>query len=219
MMFTSDFHRPYRQNLLIRYGAHRLAQEQPIVAWCVEQGIDPAFMETILEAFTEPESFPKDRLMGFETTLVLDYLQRTHRYYLDKLLPEIELVLFDWIRATAGTHPIPLYLLEKFAVYRSDLETHIADEENDFFPFVQRLLVNEVQHSADELQRFIAGHEHKEEQLTAMRSLITCTQLSATDQLFHRVLLTKLELLERDLLVHALVEDEVLVAQVEALIA
>lgn len=217
MAFTSSISTdyPYR-TILVRYNALK-ADARPIVDWCVEHGIDPFFMEAIVDAFADPQQFPKEHLLSFPTDLIIDYLERTHTYYLEKLLPEIEQTLFEWIRSTGGAHPIPLYLLEQFGAYRSDLEAHIADEEARFFPYVKQLLAGE--RSGDySLQEFVEEHEHHDDHLVRMRELIGKAQQSGMQVLPYRVLLSKLELLERDLQVHALVEDEVLVEKVRRML-
>ena len=214
MVFTSSLSTDYPYStILMRYPKPR-ATSSPVVDWCVEQGIDPAFMEAIFEAFSDPVHFPKAHLLSFPTELILDYLERTHRYYLEKLLPEIEQTLFEWIRTTAGIHPLPLYLLEQFGAYRADLQAHIADEEQHLFPYVRAVLEGGTVPDYS-LQEFIDGHEHHDEHILRMRELIAMAQKAGIQVLPYRVLLHKLELLERDLHVHGLVEDEVLCAMIQ----
>jgi regulator of cell morphogenesis and NO signaling len=177
------------------------------------------FFAQILDLFyTDPE-LPVEQLSSFPASVILDYLIRTHRYYLSKLLPEIEQQLTQ-LSSLPGEQP--LVLASVFSWLQKNMEKHFRIEEQSLFPYITDLekvhcneMIPEVFYATYRdfsVQRFIETHDDDvENKLEEIKKYIV-RSLSTMEELFpYRILLLRLDELEKDLRLHARIEDEVLV--------
>lgn len=183
-------------------------------------GLNEKFVGTLVRLFEEDPGFHEDELNAYSLDTILDYVRRTHRYYLTKKLPEIgqsiELLLMDY----SDSHPL-LYVLRSFYLsYKADLAHHIGDEEKNLLPYISMLHRANSRANASailfhthafSLRNFINLHADTENELSQIYETIRQYQPPATNQTPYRVLLTQLQVLEKDLAVHAVIEDRVLI--------
>tara|TARA_Y100000385_G_scaffold46503_1_gene43131 strand:+ start:3167 stop:3829 length:663 start_codon:yes stop_codon:yes gene_type:complete len=213
----------YNLNELSTYGNGRVVlnryhysgglKNQPIMQFCESNGIELEFIQVLWEAFQSNSVPDVDRLIRFDASMILEYLEKTHAYYLDKLIPEIELNIFRFSQLLGGKHPVVETLMNRFYVYKQDLVAHIEVEEKLCFTYVKQLLVNGVSTMDYTIDQFVNEHEHKEDQLGDLLRFMRMNILES-DVLSYKMILSKLELLRHDLFIHASVEDEVLVPTV-----
>jgi regulator of cell morphogenesis and NO signaling len=186
-----------------------------------EINIDREFIYALLEAFEDLNDFSPAKYATFSLQTIVDYIQRTHRYYLSKKLLEIEQSISILLKNYDGNHPL-LSVLEKFySEYKKDLIEHIKFEEVHVLPYIDMLLKLEQDKAAAldarhqskhfSLKSFVENHHDTEEDLSNVRNTIVEYQPPVTNQTPYRILLTQLQLFERDLAVHALIEDHVLI--------
>ncbi len=176
-----------------------------------ELGIEPDFLMTLLEVFEDTDEFnPKD-FNSFKLSVIVDYLRKTHRYYLEKKLPEIEQSIHLLSKAYPQSHPI-LQLLHDFYIdYAKHLTKHIEVEERELLPYIL-----DLEHLGSKggnkgvVQKFIEEHHDTEKDLEEVRNAILHYSPPEDNQTLYRILLSQLQVLEKDLAVHALIEDDVL---------
>jgi regulator of cell morphogenesis and NO signaling len=186
--------------------------------------VDAGFFAEVLNLFSHESEWPTDQLKSFPIPVILDYLKRTHRWYIGKKLPEIELTLSQ---LTSSREDYPEYLSTFYQWVRQNLERHIRIEEQSLFPYIEQLnfinegnsTVNDLERFRDfTLRRFVESHgDEVEDQLSEVkRSLVR--MLNNAQALFpYRMLLQQLDRFEQDLRVHARVEDEILIPMALAL--
>ncbi len=97
------------------------------------------FLADIMQAFDDPDSFQPNRLRKYPIPMILDYLYRTHRYYLEQRLPEIEQSAERLVEHCEGKYPILSLLISFLTHYRQHLAAHIREEEATVFPYVTYL--------------------------------------------------------------------------------
>jgi len=178
------------------------------------------FITSLLHAF-EDKQFNAADFEAYGIELVVDYIQRTHAYYLLKKLPEIEqsILLLSGLY-TAG-HPILAALQNFFREYCRDLTEHINEEEEKLLPYIV-LLRNAVATPLDlssyilarqqySIARFLSEHHDTEDELKDIRETIRLYNPPATNESLYRILLSQLETFEQDLHVHAQMEELVLI--------
>jgi regulator of cell morphogenesis and NO signaling len=186
-----------------------------------EINIDREFIYVLLEAFEDLNDFAPEKYATFSLQAIVDYIRRTHRYYLSKKLLEIEQSISILLTNYEGNHPL-LSVLDKFySEYKKDLIEHIKAEEVNVLPYIDMLLKMEQdttlpfdprqQSKHLSLKSFVENHEDTEDDLSKVRITILQYQPPVTNQTPYRILLTQLQMFERDLAVHALIEDHVLI--------
>lgn len=211
-------------NLLNQYDIQGLDLEKQIDLLCAEKGIDSDFFIEILKIYYDTNYFPKRQLMSFPLSVILDYLKRTHSYYIGKRLLDIE-------QAIAVSYPdavISDYLHSFFVDFKQKLIKHISEEENILFPYIrtiEKFLTHQIDEKALEsaMKKFsVDSFEDKhnddvENSLQEIRRHIIEFCKDVSDLFPYRILLRKMESFEFELRVHARVEDEVLIPVVRLL--
>ena len=158
---------------------------------------------------------------------IVDYIQRTHVYYFEKKLPEIEQSIGLLSGQYESHHPILAALRSFFHRYVSDLSEHIRTEENQLLPYIGTLrdarktpahfstfIVARRDYSID---RFVSEHHDTEDELADIRQTIRLYEPPQTNESLYRILLTQLQAFEQDLCVHAHIEEEVLIPKALAM--
>jgi regulator of cell morphogenesis and NO signaling len=209
---------PHEETLLIlqRYNAahaHNLVYTYEELR---DLGIPPEFLLALLEVFEDLHTFKPEVFYRFSLEVIIDYLRKTHAYYLNKKLLEIEQSIHLLVNAYPSVHPLLLLLHNFYVDYKRHLTKHIESEERDLLPYIIQL----EQASAHQrklqtipaltVQQFINQHHDTEKDLEEMRNAILSYSPPAGNETLYRILLSQLQVLEKDLAVHARMEDEVL---------
>ncbi|MDR3711907.1 MAG: hemerythrin domain-containing protein [Puia sp.] len=183
-------------------------------------GINKEFIAELLRAFEE-KPFCASAFDPFPVDLIVDYIQRTHVFYLQKKLPEIEQSIFLLSGLYTSHHPILAALQNFFQRYCRDLTAHIRAEETELLPYI--VLLQRASGASDALSEFIltrqrysisaflADHHDTEDELKDIRQTIGLYEPPTTNASLYRILITQLQTFEQDLRVHALIEDQVLI--------
>jgi regulator of cell morphogenesis and NO signaling len=186
--------------------------------------MDHANMSLLLEmlkAFADNNYFPKAELEKMPLENIIEYLIKTHIYYIKSRLPRIEQFI-DILIDHYGRFDMHLYLLkEYFEDYKRDMLAHICIEERDLFPYVLKLVRNkEVVLNPIELYnlleqnaitRFVNEHFHVEDELGEIRRRLNNYSEAHNHKVQITTLFYELRLFEIDLLTHGKVEDEILI--------
>ncbi len=200
-------------------GNHTLAEA------CAEKGIDP---EAVLKRLTAivPESEAVAAVAeGMDGSLseAVDHLMQTHHTYLKENLPRLAELLDKVIQAHAANHPELNTVRELFVELRADLEPHLMKEEQVLFPMIKQL---ESSGGTTELHCGTLENPIRVMQAEHERVLTLFEKIRATTRNFmmpedgcesYRLLLTGMDELEIDTLLHIQKENEILFPQVLAL--
>lgn len=185
---------------------------------CKEKKINENFFLDIINAFHNTEYFPESEFQTFSPALIIDYLQRTHHYYLTWVLPKMENQLEKLILSSKG-HEDNLKLIRIFFLkYKSELLLHIMDEEESIFPYVLRIneaLEKGLPVSEEDNLRSIEAYEEEhsdvDEKLNDLKNLVVKFLSAEYDDNLCNDFLITLFRFERDLIDHARIEDKILV--------
>jgi len=209
---------PLLECVVERFGFEKKKHTLGLQEICAGTNNDPHFVLEVLKAFSEDCPFPSEELKKFPIAAIIHYLRETHTFYLDKKIPEIELSFTGLSKNYSFSHPQLLILANLFMDYKKDLIEHVEFEEYIFFPYILELL--KVKNHKKELKAygldkysialFIQEHHHEEAVLTSIRASIEKKFKKTYTPLPFKVFLNQIKSLEKDLLIHARIEDEVL---------
>src|SRR6202000_1191981 len=118
----------------------------------LQAGEHKDFIAALLRVFEE-KVFNAREFDAFPIPLIVDYIQRTHVYYLEKKLPEIEQSILLLSGQYDAHHPILIALQNFFLRYVKDLSEHIHAEENLLLPYITAL--REAGHDPVSFSRFL----------------------------------------------------------------
>jgi regulator of cell morphogenesis and NO signaling len=184
------------------------------------KGLNKDFIFSILNSFEE-KRFNAGDFESFGIEMIMDYVQRTHLFYIQQKLPEIEQSILQLHGFYKSSHPLLQELRSFFRNYQRELETHFMEEESKLMPYIVLLRNGEksakgFSHYAHfngtySIGLFLTEHHDTEDDLAEIRKTIRMYNPPAASQITYRTLLTQLELFEQDLHVHARMEEEVLI--------
>jgi regulator of cell morphogenesis and NO signaling len=183
--------------------------------------IDQQFIYVLLHTFEDEKTFSENDYQKFSLEVIIDYIRKTHNYYLSKKLCEIEQIIEILLKDYTGGHHLLHILNNFFSEYTKGLTSHISVEEKQLLPYINCLLKFEKGEIEEEryftatknysLKTFVENHHDTEQDLSNVRKTILNYQPPTTNQTPYRILITQLHSFETDLSVHALIEDKVLI--------
>ncbi|MBN1952612.1 MAG: hemerythrin domain-containing protein, partial [Bacteroidales bacterium] len=169
-----------------------------------------------------------EQMSGFPLSLILEYIRKSHTYYLTIKVPQIDRLLHQLLRHADPLRKKEFSLIEKFfEEYKAELKEHILDEEERVYPYVQAIdeafatgqisdpLLRSIQEYP--IAKFQENHTNVEDKLFDLKNIIIKYLPPVADYTISNALLIELFRLERDLFDHARIEEKVLVPKVQAI--
>jgi regulator of cell morphogenesis and NO signaling len=211
--------------IISRFGIPLGLGERTIGQLCAEYNMDVNFFLVILNSYHDKKYFPRKHLQGFSLTLIIDYLRKSHEYYLNIKIPRIEQLLHQLSMQTDGMNRETLLPITRFFnEYKQELSIHIGREEEKVYPYV--FMVEEGflsgRPSADlvrlireySIDDYESEHDNVEDKLYDLQNIIIKYLPPPLDMNLCHTILMELFRLESDLNDHARIEDKVLVPKV-----
>jgi len=120
--------------------------DRSIADVCHASGVDTDFFLLICNVYTFDNYVPSNAtILGTDMTQLVPYLEKSHRYYVDKRLPHIERHLFNI--AQQLPQRIGTVFISFFNQYKAEVVDHFAHEERDVFPHIKALLAGQHDNS------------------------------------------------------------------------
>ena len=197
------------------------ADTKAIVNLTQNRGLDAYFIVDILNYFDDFQEISLDSFNQYPITTLVDYLERSHQYYREKKLPEIEQSIFLLIKSHGSNNLFLNVLKTFFKDYKYELSKHFVMEEELLFPY-SRILDETIKNRENSplsmfsleynlVKNFIDQHEESHEKLSRVRDAIFNFTPSEMESSNHRILVNQLNNFEKDLHFHSLIEDKILV--------
>ena len=215
---------PLFETVLDRYALRFSDQQMPIGVACVEAEIETDFLIEVLRVFEAPQTFDAKTLQRFPIPVILDYLYKTHAWYQEKRLGEIELSVARLAEVYRAEHPLLSLLRTFFQRYKVQIAEHIADEERNLFPVATNIW--------DAAEKGVAFnepfdpdafmHAHGEDELDVplkeIQALVERRHPEVKNLFPYNVLNWQLNALQQDLWIHERVEEEVLIPRMSEML-
>lgn len=203
-----------------RFGISLGVGEKTVRTICRQNKIDVDFFLAIINAFSDEHYFPEKKLQTFNVLMIVDYLQKTHQYYINTQIPLIEKLLNNLLRkSTIDTKR--LMLIKKFFLdYKKELLSHLEQEDVTTFPYVRKVyrLFHKPRPSQREKQAlskysmhvYEEEHTDVDEKLFDLKNiLIKYIRSDSTEALYEGVIF-ELFRLEKDIVDHTRIENNIL---------
>jgi regulator of cell morphogenesis and NO signaling len=182
---------------------------------------DLGFLIEILIAFEDTAMLSTNRLLEFPLPVIVNYLKKTHQYYIRRRLMEIEQSFHHLLQYPQSQQPIVQVLHVFFKQYAKELVEHIEMEEKDLLPYVEFLIESEktgaclgdfyAANGKYSLDQFSSVHDDGSEQkLDKIQEELANISPDLASLLPFKILHTQLAMFRKDLQIHAWVEEHVL---------
>jgi regulator of cell morphogenesis and NO signaling len=161
---------PSLLTLLTRLGISLGFGDRSIQDVCEESGVDTAFFLLICNVYTFNNYVPSTAaILGTDMTGLVPYLERSHKYYVDKRLPHIESHLDAIAQKLNGR--IGQVFIRFFKEYKCEVIDHFVHEEEDVFPHI-RALMNGERDSTYRIGEFVRTHSDIEGKLDDLLNIV-----------------------------------------------
>lgn len=201
--------------IINRLGVRLGLKDKTVAEVCESNSINASFFLAIVNTYVNSDYFPEEELQSFPPVLIVDYLQKTHQYYINYELLKIEGLLTQMLSDCEGECGNLKLIHDFFRSYQVELINHIADEENRVFPYILKLLESKQREPKGySILKFEKEHSNVEEKLSDLRNLIVKYVEPKYNDNFCNEFLIALDRFETDIKDHARIEDKILVPMV-----
>src|SRR5580704_16578394 len=119
---------------------------------------NPELISTLARVLEDEKAFDPTLFDRFPMEVILDYIRRTHSFYIFRKLPEIEQSIDILLKDYTNQHPLLPVLQEFYKNYQDSLTAHIRKEENELLPYIDYLVTGII--TFDPLEHFIRTAEY-----------------------------------------------------------
>ncbi len=187
---------------------------------CADLGINPDSLINSLELVVDEKESTQKQLKAYPAELVVEYLKHAHYLFVKKRLPYIGQLIDGIADVNFRYKSLATDLKSIFPMFVEDFIHHIHEEEDIMFAYVDRLsrFLNDEKPSSEtyylmeafSVQEFAIGHEVHENEMEGFRKFTNDYKYCEEADLHIKVLYTELQNFERDLMIHAKIENEIL---------
>ena len=206
---------PSLLTLLNRLGISLGFGDRSIADVCEQSGVDTGFFLLICNVYTFNNYVPSTAtILGTDMTGLVPYLEKSHRYYVDKRLPHIERHLDAIAQKLNGR--IGQVFISFFKEYKQEVEDHFVHEEQDVFPHIRALLdgKKDTTYSVDE---FLHTHSDIEGKLDDLLNIVFKYLPPQVDDDNVMDVVYDILRLSEDLKKHTFIEERIMVPMVKHL--
>lgn len=208
-----------------RFGIQLGFGEKTVESVCEQHEVSLAFFLEIVNTFHDSSYFPVDNMKEFKAGMLVEYLHRTHQYYMNFKIPEIEKYINDLCLDNSLEEETKQLLSNFFQQYKFELTTHINKEEQRVYPYVLAL-ENAIETGKNtdvlieklkifSIHDYEEDHDDVESKLYDLKNIIIKYIPTPKDSRILNVILHEIFELENDLNNHGHIEDQILVPIVE----
>ena len=191
--------------------------EQTLAEACRRRGVDPDSIIDRLMALDRNGDSAVRNWAEMSLGDMCDDIVTTFHEPLKNDLPRIGTLLFRVAEGDSERHPELNRMLELFSQFSGELKLHMAKEESSLFPLIKELEADRdasVEDLSDAIEKLECEHETARRALDEMRELTRdfCAPDGACDA--HRAVFDALQDLERSLLEHFGIENNIVFPRV-----
>ena len=192
---------------------------------CDKEGVDINFFIEIINVFHNENYFPEKKLLNFSSTIVIEYLLNTHKYYLEYFIPEIDRLIELFLTNCESGCEENILIQKFYNKFRADFIKHIDKEEQFVFPYILQLSLLEKglfdkdsfihENKDSNIKKFEKDHSNMEDKMFDLKNIIIKYLPPNYNLNIGNALLTNLFLFEKDLKNHSRIEDKILFQRVK----
>ena len=201
--------------VMSRFGISLGFGEKTITEVCNQCGVDATTFLAVINYVKDGAENHPQRLERVNVASVLEYLKRTHTYFISFLFPNIRFHLLNAIDCSVQNE-IAFLVLKFFDEYVEEVRKHMEYEESTVYPYVQKLVDGEFA-SLENAHLLSRHHEAIESKLKELKNLFMqyYPQTEINEKL--NAVIISIYQAEEDLSIHCLVEDNIFVPAVRRL--
>ena len=186
---------------------------------CQDDEINIDLLLDLINCYDDLDFLKKTNFEEYSIPDLIDYLEKSHRYYLLKRIPEIEQSLEKLTQQESFT--FNYFLLIFFKEYKKDIISHFKTEDEILFPFC-RVLHNYIQKNSQEDLIFIlenqkkafsimGDHQKNKDSIDDLQNVLLKYSPNNKKLSYFEIFLNQMSIFQHDLKIHAEIEENILV--------
>ena len=194
---------------------------------CEEKGIDLNFFVETINVFHYEAYFPEKRLLDFSVSMVIEYLLKTHKYYIEYLIPENDRLIELFLAANPAESAENDLVRRFYTKFKEEFVIHMNFEERLMFPYVLELngaILNpdlrdafSQKYPGYSIEGFEKEHSNMDDKMDDLKNIIIKYLPPNYDQNRGNAFLFNLFMFDKDLKNHSRIEDHILIPKVKQL--
>ncbi len=201
---------------LTRFGISFGFGNKTIEDACKSNNIDTETFLAVINFIAEGNMIMDDTVQHLSIETVISYLKNGHSYFISYKLPSLKTKLLEAVDASDQSIPYRQVFLRFFDEYVDEVRKHMEYEDQTVFPYVMQLLSG-TQNPKYSISVFEDHHSDVDSKLAELKNILVKYYPSKGNNYRLNEVLFDLLLLEKDLVIHNMVEDYFFVPVVEAI--
>lgn len=193
--------------VMSRFGISLGFGDKTIYDVCRQNGVDVDTFLAVLNYVKGGAENYQQSIDNISVQNLLDYLKRTHKYFLEFLLPNIRFHLLNAIDCSEKNE-VAFLVLKFYDEYVEEVRKHMEYEENTTFTTVQKLLAGEMV-NLDSSHLLSKHHESIENKLKELKNLFMQYYPAKENNEKLNSVIISIYQCEEDMSIHCLVEDNI----------
>ncbi len=193
--------------------------EKTLEEACREKGLNVKNVIKNLEAVREQSEEENIALKKYPIDLIIEYLIHAHYNFVKKRLPYLAR-LIENLPPDAFLNPVINDLKFVFPIFVEDFIQHIYQEEDTFFYYIRLLNralsrdcnMSELYYQMEKntIQNFAVEHDLHDDEMEGLQHIVESFTIDEDSHLLYKVTIAELKNFQRDLNIHAGIENEIL---------
>lgn len=199
--------------VLERFEINLGLQDKTISEVCNENNVNHNVFFAIANLHKDINSLTSVNFNDEDIVGIIAYLKKSHEYYITETLPEIS----QKIKTLCENHnELVFILIERFfSEYKNEVNNHLKYEEKIVYPYSLSLLILNNYPDKYSIAEYKYHHDDIETKLDDLKNLLIKHLPEKNDQKFRRTILFDLFRFEKDLKIHTVIEEKILIPYIE----
>ncbi|WPP48061.1 hemerythrin domain-containing protein [Catalinimonas niigatensis] len=192
--------------------------EKTLEQVCKEKGLDVSHVINSLESITVTHVDDHHALSAYPVDVIVEYLKHTHFVFIKDRLPYLSKLIKNLQLSEYKSIVEDLQFI--FPLFVEDLIYHIYQEEDEFFSYILSLqealktpkYTNRLYFDMEKysIQDFAISHDIDDDEMKGLRNITNGYDTEGINSLHLRVVYAELKHFEKELKIHASIENEIL---------
>jgi len=207
---------PFLLIVLERFEVYLGLQDKTIKDICIEHKINPNLFLIICNLHENENEIRELHLKAEDINTLLKYLSNSHNYYKTEVIPKISKKIKKI--SSINKNDLTYILLERFfEEYKQEVFKHLEYEEKIVFPYVSAVINHNSKQLDYSISEYKNHHDDIEAKLLELKNLLIKHLPYKNDQKSRRDLLLNIFHFEKDLRIHTIIEEDILVHAIKNL--
>tara|TARA_B110000902_G_scaffold241638_1_gene292187 strand:- start:56 stop:775 length:720 start_codon:yes stop_codon:yes gene_type:complete len=218
----------YNRNIDHLFGRYNIGSDSTknLDKICQDDEINIDLLLDLINCYDDLDFLKKTSFEEYSILDLIDYLEKSHQYYLLKRIPEIEQSLEKLTQQESFTFNYVLLMF--FKEYKKDIISHFKTEDEILFPFC-KVLHNYLQKNSQEDLIFILenqkkafsimrDHQQNKDGIDDLQNVLLKYSPNNKKLSYFEIFLNQMSVFQHDLKIHAEIEENILVKKTTKLL-